>query len=95
MSASSWQGLLVAPEGAPAPPECLAANQTRGRHTPSRFTTPRDSAPQRMRQVQAKGAGERGDKFLVVIPANADIQLAPEARKKNWTPGFAGVTQVG
>jgi hypothetical protein len=48
-----------------------------------------------MRQVQAKGAGERGDKFLVVLPANAGIQLAPEARKKNWTPGFAGVTQVG
>jgi hypothetical protein len=22
----------------------------------------------------------------------AGIQLAPEARKKNWTPAFAGVT---
>ena len=49
MSASSWQGLLVVPEGAPAPPECDPAKIARGRRTPSRFTTPHDRAPQWMR----------------------------------------------
>src|SRR4029078_4701658 len=29
-SASSWQGLLVAPEGAPMPPECLVATRPAG-----------------------------------------------------------------
>ena len=29
-SASSWQGLLVAPEGAPTPPECLVATRPAG-----------------------------------------------------------------
>src|SRR3990172_444188 len=66
MSASSWQGLVVAPEGAPAPPECDPAKIARRRRTPSRFTTPRDSAPQRMRWWQGKGGSARGDKDGVV-----------------------------
>jgi len=37
-SASSWQGLIVVPGGAPAPPECLIANQTRERRASSRLT---------------------------------------------------------
>src|SRR5947209_9007494 len=30
-SASSWQGIVVSPGGAPPPPGCVAANHARGR----------------------------------------------------------------
>jgi hypothetical protein len=36
-SASSWQGLVLGPGGAPVPPGCSVANQTRGRRASSRF----------------------------------------------------------
>src|SRR3954454_10101203 len=43
-SASSWQGLVMDPGGAPAPPECLARDaRPAGRRTPSRNTTPHDA----------------------------------------------------
>ena len=32
-SASSWQGTVVSPGGAPTQPECAAANRARGRRT--------------------------------------------------------------
>ena len=35
-SASSWRGAVVPPGGAPAPPECVAANHARGRRTGSK-----------------------------------------------------------
>jgi len=43
-------------------------------------------------------AGQRAeDKWCAqsrVIPAQAGIQLARDARNKNWTPAFAGVTRM-
>jgi hypothetical protein len=44
-SASSWQGLLVAPEGAPLPPERLVATKPAGAAPRPAFATPRESAP--------------------------------------------------
>ena len=46
-SASSWQGLLVVPEGAPLPPECLVATRPAGAAPRPAFATPRESAPQK------------------------------------------------
>ena len=46
-SASSWQGLLVVPGGAPMPPECPAcARQPAGTAPRPAVTTPHESAPQ-------------------------------------------------
>jgi hypothetical protein len=43
-SASSWQGLLVVPGGAPMPPGCRSCeDQPAGHRTSSRFTTPHDA----------------------------------------------------
>ena len=44
-SASSWQGLLVAPQGVPLPPECLVATRPAGAAPHPTFATPRESAP--------------------------------------------------
>ena len=44
-SASSWQGLLVVPEGAPLPPGCLVATRPAGAAPRPAFATPRESAP--------------------------------------------------
>src|SRR6185312_2143589 len=44
-SASSWQGLLVAPGGAPLPPGCLVATRPAGAAPCPAFATPRESAP--------------------------------------------------
>ena len=45
MSASSWQGLLMVPGGAPMPPECLVATRPAGAAPHPAFATPRESAP--------------------------------------------------
>jgi len=45
-SASSWQGLLVVPEGAPLPPECLVATDTQAPHLRPALKTPLERAPQ-------------------------------------------------
>jgi hypothetical protein len=44
-SASSWQGLLVVPGGAPMPPECLVAQGPQAPHLVPLIATPRESAP--------------------------------------------------
>jgi hypothetical protein len=63
-SASSWQGFLVSPGGAPPPPECLAANQARGApHPVPPQQTPRDGAPQWTRCAEFRGGCGGGDKF--------------------------------
>src|SRR6185437_758484 len=50
-SASSWQGLLVAPEGAPMPPECLLARRPAG-------AAPRPASRRLMkRPLTGRGAG--------------------------------------
>ena len=59
-SASSWQGLLVAPEGAPMPPGCLVATRPAGAAPSSRFTTPHDRAPQWTRYVHDTRALQGG-----------------------------------
>ena len=62
-SASSWQGLVVDPGGAPPPPECLAANQARGApHPVPPQLTPRDGAPQWTRCAEFMGGRGSGDK---------------------------------
>ncbi len=58
LSASSWQDLLVGPEGAPVPPECFTAEEARGRRTPSRLTTPRETPLQRTRWRRSYGTRE-------------------------------------
>jgi hypothetical protein len=82
-SASSWQGFLVSPGGAPLPPECrlyAAGPQGAAPHPASRRLA---MAPLAGRGgAKCRGAAEGGDKFLGVIPAEASIQLAPEARKE-------------
>ena len=59
-SASSWQGLVVAPEGAPMPPGCLVATRPAGAAPSSRFTTPHDRAPQWTRYVHDTRALQGG-----------------------------------
>src|SRR6185312_16123114 len=50
-SASSWQGLLVAPEGAPMPPECLVATRPAG-------AAPRPASRRLMkRPLEGRGEG--------------------------------------
>jgi hypothetical protein len=48
-SASSWQGFVVSPGGAPMPPEGLVAYEPRRRRAPSRLTTPHERALRRTR----------------------------------------------
>jgi hypothetical protein len=63
-SASSWQGLIVVPEGAPSRPGALACETRPAGAAPHpAFTTPRDDAPQRMRWPECKGGAAGGDKF--------------------------------
>jgi hypothetical protein len=89
MSASSWQGLVVAPEGAPAPPECDPAKIARRRRTPSRFTTPHDRAPQRTRWMQDIGVGECGDKFQAASYWRKPVSSSCRRReRKRLDPGF-------
>src|SRR4029078_4625168 len=45
-SASSWQGLLVVPEGAPLPPECLVATRPAGAAPRPAIKPPLERAPQ-------------------------------------------------
>ena len=83
-SASSWQGLLVAPEGAPMPPECLVATRPAG-------AAPRP-ASRRLIETPLTGRGggiisevrRRGlcgdNSPTLVIPAKAGIQ-GQEARE--------------
>ena len=44
-SASSWQGFVVSPGGAPMPPERLVATRPAGAAPHPAFATPRESAP--------------------------------------------------
>src|SRR6476660_5581625 len=67
-SASSWQGLLVDPGGAPAPPGCPAANQTRRRRTPSRLYARFAKRPFGGRgDAESKRGFARGDNVGTVI----------------------------
>ncbi len=59
-SASSWQGLIMVPGGAPAPPECRLCMPARRHRTPSRPTTPREAplggrSARRMRRFGTRG----------------------------------------
>ena len=67
-SASSWPGLLVAPEGAPTPPECLVATRPAGAAPSSRFTTPHDRAPQWTRWGHHKRSSEGGSYAGITAP---------------------------
>ena len=61
-SASSWQGLVVVPGGAPVPPECPACEpDPRGAAPRPTFKTPLERAPQRTRWAESnRGFGSRG-----------------------------------
>ena len=66
-SASSWQGLLVAPEGAPLPPECLVARGPRRRPLPPSQRLAR--APlRRTRCVQSMRSSGGGDCGGTTLP---------------------------
>jgi hypothetical protein len=89
LQASSWQGLLVVPEGAPTPPECMAASQTRGRRTSSRLhdaSRQRPSTDEVMRSVP--GAREAG------ISLSASYQRKPVlfGASRRWIPAFTETT---
>jgi len=60
-SASSWQGPVVVPGGAPAPPECRLCMPARGHRTSSRLTTPRETTLQRTRWMRDRGSLASGD----------------------------------
>jgi hypothetical protein len=84
-SASSWQGFVVSPEGAPSRPEADGATHRPAGAAPHpAFTTPRDSAPQRMRWPESSAGAARGDKF-----ASASYRRKPvsssrrQARRKS------------
>ena len=101
-SASSWQGLLVAPEGAPMPPECFVATKPAG-------AAPRPASRRLMiAPLSGRGGGiisavrkagvMRGyhsSRVGVVIPAKAGIQGQQARRKLLWIPAFAGMTEFG
>ena len=80
-SASSWQGFLLSPGGAPPPPECPACETgPAGRRTPSRRATPRDGAPQWTRCAQFTGGCGGGDKTVSGAPMNAQqVSFVPLA----------------
>jgi hypothetical protein len=61
-SASSWQGFIVSPGGAPAAARVPGSEPSpRGAAPHPACTTPRDSAPQRMRRAEFMGGAGRGD----------------------------------
>jgi len=63
-SASSWQGLVVVPGGAPAPPECmLRVTRPAGAAPHPASRTPREAPFSRMRSCDDNGGLQRGDKF--------------------------------
>jgi hypothetical protein len=66
-SASSWQGFVVSPGGAPVPPEGLVAYEPRRRRAPSRFTTPHERALRRTRWTHVRRGLESGDKRGMLI----------------------------
>ena len=80
-SASSWQGLLVAPEGAPMPPECLVATRPAG-------AAPRPASRRLMiaplsgrggciySEVREAGIMRGQLHTALVIPAQAGIQVS-------------------
>ncbi len=70
-SASSWQGLVVGTGGAPAPPGCLDANQTRGRRTSSRLYARLAKRPSVDEVVGTlKEVRSAGISFMVLSPLN-------------------------
>jgi hypothetical protein len=63
MSASSWQGLLVVPGGAPASPECrIASSARRRRHLLQLLDAPREATLRGGGGKQHKGGSRTGDK---------------------------------
>src|SRR5215831_15681554 len=63
-SASSWQGLLMAPEGAPTPPERSCCVTSPGRRTSSRLYVRLEKRPSSGRGgAECKCDLERGDKL--------------------------------
>jgi hypothetical protein len=65
VSASSWRGLLVAPEGAPMPPECpCCVHEPAGAAPRPASRTPHDAPFKWTRSVQCKAVIECGDKVV-------------------------------
>ena len=99
-SASSWQGLLVVPGGAPMPPECLVATRPAG-------AAPRPAS----RRLMIAPLSGRGGCIVseipragimwgkthqeLVIPAQAGIQGQRAPSQRFWIPAFAGMTEFG
>ena len=74
-SASSWQGLLVVPGGAPMPPEYLTCVAKPAGAAPRPASRRLMNAPLRGRgDAECKRGLARGDKHHIVIPAQAGIQ---------------------
>jgi hypothetical protein len=96
-SASSWQGLVVVPGGAPVPPECPACEpDPRGAAPRPALTTPRESAPQRTRWPESNVSSQAGDKMedccaphhIRVTPAKAGVQGHQARSERPWIPAF-------
>ena len=86
-SASSWQGLLVVPGGAPMPPECRLCMSARGRRTSSRLTTPHENAPKRTRWMQFNGGVGGGDKIIPAPHARTVRTRYPSWSRDGWICG--------
>jgi hypothetical protein len=67
-SASSWQGPVVAPGGAPMPPECRTAIRPAGAATRPAAATPRDDALKRTSWGHGTPGLEGGDKMADSLP---------------------------
>ena len=97
-SASSWQALLVVPEGAPLPPECLVATRPAGAAPRPAFTTPHDRAPQWTRCVHHKRGLDSGDYAGTTHPPRHPGESRDPGQHAQsqllWIPAFAGMTEL-
>jgi hypothetical protein len=100
-SASSWQGLLVVPGGAPMPPECLVATRLAGaaprpayRHA-SRERPLEGRGEGSLREVWRAGITSGDSSPTPVIPAKAGIQGSRHGARGSWIPAFGGMMGLG
>jgi hypothetical protein len=79
-SASSWQGLIMVPGGAPPPPECsCCVHEPAGAAPRPAYATPRESAPQRTRWAEFNAGWRRGDSFVRLVPIPAEVESGMRA----------------